>query len=402
MSVSNRVALAPIKDSCLNKPGSRDGTPMRKPKRVSPLASSHGVNSFANSPTTTSSIISARTPGYLVGTAGVSTSFNGASGARHTPIKSLSFSESRSSSLSPTIRGAKNDTAGLAATKLKLKLQLALYKLQQQSGGISGNNNNNSQGVSSSAHPPKTSPTTTATTSPIASLNISSLKRPASSPYLPTPPRSRPYSSSVNINLKTKAKLLSKTRTFPSLSNIATSDHAAKVQKLRLFKIKRKSIFYSAAPANKPLPLSINHVNLPKPMLTSLANSIRQAEIPAKIDPDELPRLSRADSDSLAKTNLPSINKILKTPIKNASSTRHLISSLNVSSAVVATDDTTIDEDNDATICNTTIKEKERKGSCILTSSPIASFGTPNSFSVAKSLLQLGGYYESNDPACDR
>ncbi|EGW34743.1 uncharacterized protein SPAPADRAFT_57809 [Spathaspora passalidarum NRRL Y-27907] len=128
-------------------------------------------------------------------------------------------------------------------------------------------------------------------------------------------------------------------------------------------------------------------------------------------------------------TNLPSINKILRTPIKRANSTRQLLKQqpnppphpARASRLPTVTDDTTIDEDNDMTIINntttynnstvvehndTTIPEKneddddedddndfDSRKKDILSSSPLSNpFGTPNSFSVARSLLQLGGH----------
>ena len=155
---------------------------------------------------------------------------------------------------------------------------------------------------------------------------------------------------------------------------------------------------------------------------------------------------------SLGATNtaLPSINKILKTPIRRANNASKQFlfqrsfnnaaplvtnNNNNNNSNTYGNDETTIDEDNDmtiiqnTTISNTTIDQnatideekteydveqeeitQEIKNSNeeddnedinspskqqdILTSSPLSNqqFTTPNKFSVAKSLLQLGGH----------
>jgi len=154
---------------------------------------------------------------------------------------------------------------------------------------------------------------------------------------------------------------------------------------------------------------------------------------------------------SLGATNtaLPSINKILKTPIRRANNASKqflfqrsfnnaaplVTNNNNNNSNTYGNDETTIDEDNDmtiiqnTTISNTTIDQnatideekteydveqeeitQEIKNSNeeddnedinspskqqdILTSSPLSNqqFTTPNKFSVAKSLLQLGGH----------
>ncbi|EDK40596.2 predicted protein [Meyerozyma guilliermondii ATCC 6260] len=217
--------------------------------------------------------------------------------------RSVSFAaRSDKSSTSPS------STAGLAATKLKLRLQLALYKLQQQK---------------------RQSPRRQ------FALNTSFTSTPRTGKNIPTKPKQKTKpkdnanaNPSVNINLKTV--------TTPSLSSIAGD------RKLRLFAIKSSSSHYNP---QQSAPLVPSNVALPQPK-------------------------------GLSRSPLPSINKILKTPLKNSS--RRFVERIHA-------DDTTIDEDD------------ENQTRVQYSSSPVRdnyTLGTPNSFSVARSLLQLGsGYY---------
>lgn len=83
---------------------------------------------------------------------------------------------------------------------------------------------------------------------------------------------------------------------------------------------------------------------------------------------------------------LPSVHKILKTPIK-AAARRHAAQGNSNS-------DETIDETADETMAEGSLHtgNRSRKNDDILSLSPIrhSGFGTPNSFLVAKSLLLLG------------
>lgn len=79
---------------------------------------------------------------------------------------------------------------------------------------------------------------------------------------------------------------------------------------------------------------------------------------------------------------LPPVHKILRTPMK--ATTRNFL-------AANTTANETIDETADETM-----SDSPKRRTDVLSSSPLrySSFGTPNSFLVAKSLLQLGlGYY---------
>lgn len=414
MSVmSNRVALAPIRDIHLNSPlnDRKSKGKIGKGKLVK-LSNEKFSSALTKSFTSTKRTTFPYSP------------------------KSMSFSDYRSTS-STSSSPHRNDTAGLAATKLKLKLQLALYKLQQNRVPVDEPVSSKTQLKSKSSTPSSQTP----------------LLTPSYPTFLPTP-QTEPsrseskYSSSININLQTKSSLLLK-KTHPSLSNIACNKQFKKSQRLRLFQIKKNSIFYSP---HNDLPLSANEVKLPKPMMqdhlninmSQSQNMTQSVTMPQNsfILPYAAAAAAKTPSILINSTNsvynLPPINKILKTPIKNgnramktessskapinpsrnlktpmkpANSTRSLISNtLNIPAASQSTDDTTIDEDCDATVLyanNTTLKNvntpadsqkldaSKRKNSSnnILMSSPTNNqFGTPNSFSVAKSLLQLGGY----------
>lgn len=184
------------------------------------------------------------------------------------------------------ISNSKNVKADLAATKLKLRLQLAFYKLKLK------------QNASTALSP-----------------NIRVTKA--------APPR---LVSSANVNLqKPKAARL------PLLNTVA----GQKKGNLRLFHIKQLSSFHNAVPNKLPL--------------------------------------------TTATQRLPPVHKILKTPIRAA----------NRMAGATSNSDETIDETTDE-------PADLRKKDDMLGLSPLrySSFGTPNSFSVAKSLLQLGlGYY---------
>lgn len=115
---------------------------------------------------------------------------------------------------------------------------------------------------------------------------------------------------------------------------------------------------------------------------------------------------------SLGSMSLPSIDKVLNTPIKNLSSSEDKTSLQRARSVPLKNEredrgnhpDDTIDADDTMTRENSTILENEKTsnqncsstilGSSPLRASPSNNFATPKSFSVAKSLLQLGsGFY---------
>jgi hypothetical protein len=444
--MSNRIALAPIRDSHLNSPLNE-----RKSKGKIGKGGSKMIGKLSNEKLSSSLTKSFSTSKTL---------------SRNTfpySPKSISFSDYRSTS-STSSSPQKNDMAGLAATKLKLKLQLALYKLQQNRVS-KGEFASSSTQVEEVKNVNSALSTSSSSTSP--STSQTPLLTPSYQTFLPTP-QTEPsrteskYSSSININLQTKSSLLLK-KTHPSLSNIASNKQFKKSQRLRLFQIKKNSIFYSS---HHDLPLSVNQIKLPKPMIQehlninmghsmdSMSQNMGQSMNSMSQNSFILPYAAAAAAktpsilinSSNSVYNLPPINKILKTPIKNgnrglktdsnsrklktpinpstrnlktpmkpANSTRSLIiNNINLPATTCqSTDDTTIDEDYDATILhtanNTTISKnvnntpadskkldpskRSHSSNNILTSSPTNNqFGTPNSFSVAKSLLQLGGY----------
>lgn len=181
------------------------------------------------------------------------------------------------------ITNNRNVRADLAATKLKIRLQLAFFKLKQEKTALVGCN------------------------PPLSKSHASLWKAPA-----------------LNRSAADEAKR------FPLLNTVASKKTGA----MRLYHIKNLSSFHNSFPTLLPL---------------------------------------RAKS-----CKLPSVHKILKTPIR-AAARRH--AGLGNSNS-----DETIDETADETIDFT------RKNDDLLSSSPIrhSSFGTPNSFLVAKSLLLLG------------
>lgn len=200
------------------------------------------------------------------------------------------------------ITNSRNVKADLAATKLKLRLQLAFYKLKLKRDNM----------VAS-----------------CPTIKVSKAKA----------PKPRTFHKSANVNLQKP-----KVGKSPLLSTVAAQKTGASKSssQLRLYHIKQLSSFHNMFPHRYPL--------------------------------------------SSASNRLPPVHKILKTPIKTTTRTLmyHSINNSNSNS------DETIDETADDT--NVDLKRKDN----ILDSSPTRcnSFGTPNSFSVAKSLLQLGlGYY---------
>lgn len=257
----SRVALAPIKDSQLNS--SLPNTP-RRGKPAPPLALLTPLAKRLALP-------------------------------RKSPLKLRTFART----------GPRGEAAELAAAKLKVKLQLALYKIEQQR-----------RRDFSHVELPLPSPTTMAPRDPKMLLLVCATRR------------------------------------------------------LRFYKVRKSLLFYhhhlsQAMPLSKVLLPRISHHSqlFPTPFLAPQGP-------PAQL--------------------LPLINIILKTPIKNAA--RHQ-RALNTSHATTATDDTTIDEDHDATIAVDDGKKlTERRAKQVLTSLPLQNhLGTPNSFLVAKLLLQLAG-----------
>ncbi|KAI3404639.2 hypothetical protein KGF56_002535 [Candida oxycetoniae] len=370
----------------------------------------------------------------------------------HTPVSSPENSSTLH--LKSSLSTFKNDVAGLAATKLKLKLQFALHKVKQNKikGEISKVNTNKMKvsKPTSNLYFSRNQKQQTPIVSPHNDLPL----RASAFAFLPTPPEQVParhnfYTNSINVNLQTKNKAAFSSA---SLSKVASNKTGKKYQKLRLFQIKKTSVYYSGSQRRLPLTNEKQQQQEQQqaaPAIDSTSNLLlfcqptvtddthKKKEGISTAFPNILPSLnlrSRSAESSFANQtpNLPSINKILKTPLKRANMSRSFRfqqSFNNAAPTVIASrtptlaDETTIDEDNDMTLLqnttcqnstidqideNTTIRNKddgikddedeqenESDGykKSVLDSSPITNhLGTPNSRSVAKSLLQLGGH----------
>ena len=229
---TNRIALAPIKESHLNStPSSNASTPKKRPSLVSMNKQFAGNFSKKKADLITRSFTISESATSLSKT--------------FSPFQSLSFSDSRSTSnnSSSSVRikvikpnnQNKNDAAGLAATKLKLKLQLALYKIQQKQSTITRPITKNTKMVADETTTIKfNSATSLKFLSPPNSAKSSSFtsptrQTPVINPIgefasLPTPPEPRNYSSSVNINLETKPNYWQ-----PLTTNINSGHHYLKL-----------------------------------------------------------------------------------------------------------------------------------------------------------------------------
>lgn len=376
--MNSRVALAPINlNSTPNTPNRKLNTPNRKsPNRK--LASPTRTPSFKHDlkriprPNSTDILI---TPNTTL------------SPSKPYSIKKLpnSFSEYRSPSIKTPVKLGKiyksqntQPSIDLAVTKLKLKLQLAIYKLKQ-------NSSTKTYKLTSKTYLTPPSDSDFVDSSPRDEILSSIFKQPSPAP--------KNYKSSININLKN-----------PSLNKVGKKSN----YNLKLFQIKKNSSFYNVQFKKLPLvdsppkPIHINHLQLNKnPFIHDTFKDSFNDDLKNNPSVYLNPLYNKSyesksgEITSQTAHNLPSINIILKTPIKN--SKNYLLNkSLNLPRAQVVTDDTTIDEDGDQTIINNThdnVLSSIKDGGRILTSSPCHNqFATPNSFSVAKSLLQLGGY----------
>ncbi|CAK9438821.1 uncharacterized protein LODBEIA_P30450 [Lodderomyces beijingensis] len=388
----------------------------------------------------------------------------------------------------------KNDAAGLAATKLRLKLQFALHKVNQSkkkkatANKVTKPHNDNSNNLNSNSHHHHhhrhrskgpifvTSPSLNVPTANASTFNNCHYTTSTMLASLPTPPEqpiSNFYTKSINVNLQSSGKKNSAHSAAASLSKVAANKTKKRNQKLKLFQIKKSSIHYSGTKKNLPLLVSQN--NDPQVTTSSLQLLCQPSVLESKPKPIEpanlniqppqcniLPSLQVnglhfRDHNKNEVINLPSINNILKTPLRHtnfARSFRFQQSFNDAAPTVIASrtptmvDETTIEEDNDMTLLqnstlynstvdqgqnDTTINvkdddetrdevdngeegEDEKEGAkgvkgngenddddddedddeqkkTVLTSSPFNNhLGTPKSFSVAKSLLQLGGH----------
>lgn len=418
---TTRIALAPIRDSRLN---------INSPLSLKNKRSYNSSLADTMAPTTPTNLVKRQRL------------MSAQSQTLRAP-KSISFSDfkfgstpSKSTSLhdTPLVPSSTNATAGLAATKLKLKLQLAFYKLQHRSNNKSKDSNGLIDATKSNTRTSTSFDSSIELTKSVSSFDKKS--------YLPTPPKLSGYSSSRNINLQTKAKIdldpscQVKRRTYnaskkPSLSAIAYDKNVSnfkKSQNLRLFSVKKSSQYYHPV-TNVPLvPKDVAKVNraqacrskseiIPRTTTASDTSTIRLPKpMMCKVSMESSNLRSESHPTSLKSMSLPPINKILKTPMKSSLSTRNLVNSYlqsqnqsldlkslkheDANQTILNTDET-IDDDDDGPLRESTInsiKVSKKDSNNLLSSSPIRNslnaFGTPNSFSVAKSLLQLGsGFY---------
>lgn len=337
-------------------------------------------------------------------------------------------------SLSQMSIGSSNAAAGLAATKLKLKLQLAFYKLQQQQS------RNDAKYILASVPSVSLTRKSPFNSSAKASSQHSQKDKEISNQLL-TPPQNDSYAASVNVNLKIKGlsgdqnqkESLRDSRNVKLAYGKGFGSISQGRDNLKLFSIKKSSQYYKKK-AHIPLVPSARgystndigccerqQLNTPTetlpptpPSLNSEAN-IRLPKPHVEHSSASIPTISHRKTIPLSSMSLPSIHKILKTPMKN-SSTRTLVNSYladpdkngTSSNQNRSSSNNVLEDQNQTIVLNTdeTIEEDEdsfkqtkgeKKAQEILSSSPLKSscaFGTPNSFSVAKSLLQLGsGFY---------
>ncbi|CCG22800.1 hypothetical protein CORT_0B11010 [Candida orthopsilosis Co 90-125] len=441
--VTNRMALSTIGDGQLNSNQSLNcSTPLANKQR-SKLR--QNTDEFKSMLSLTPSKHKRRFPDMV--TKSFSIEKSGTYYSKRSPaIKSTSFAEYNTSDTSPTLHlkssasAFKNDKAGLAATKLKLRLQFALYKVQQNktiSTDTTSIHKDNAKIDELNFLNPILSPSSSKKGTPTASPNYEIHAARAMSSLLTPPEPKTYYTKSINVNLQSKTKTPSSSTT--SLSVVAQNKAKKRDQKLKLFQIKKTSIHYSSTQKKLPLIRQKQDVNASKstssfnifcPSISIYGSTNSLFNAPAPPPTTALPAITL---NHKSETQLPPINKILKTPIKRANLSRSLRfqqSFNNAAPSVVdtaasrmpTTVDDTIDEDNDmtmlqnTTIHNSTIDQQESNSTIIakdidetkieddeeeeggekktvLTSSPFHNnLGTPNSFSVAKSLLQLGGH----------
>ncbi|KAL7665560.1 Uncharacterized protein ABC855_g1153 [[Candida] zeylanoides] len=349
--MSQRVALAPIRDSSLNK-----RSPRRSPYKAQ---RSHTVPFIPLTPT------DSQYKHHLTAQSVAPLS------ATPVPLQHLHLTPNSTSASPPSFVDSsdcidKSAAAGLAATKLRLNLQLAVYKLQKR-GVI------NSKGKPNQRLPALKSFASSAS----ANVNLQQVFSSSASP--------------TSLNSAVPASKPSSRRAKPTLSATAYDKNLLlfrNSQKLKLYGIRKESRFSTTHKKHMPL--------VP---LRGLQQSFNASHKPTiSLNPPQLSFKHNSVSMASRSRSLPSINKILKTPLKASSrdfDNSYFPSTKSYKPYILNTDET-IDEDDDGPIKESTCNSI-RMGKDILSSSPTHganAFGTPNSFSVAKSLLQLGsGFY---------
>lgn len=403
--MSQRFALAPIRETSLNI-GSPHGSP-HKIKKPSSSSSSYPSSFTPLTPNGLSyahqqvqlQVDQQQRQGVLVKTqpAKISTPKNSNS-SRYNDHQNLTPDSTSTSPPSLQIQCPepidKNIAANLAAAKLKLKLQVAIYRLQKKGSFLPKQGKANKSFISTGVN-----------------INLQNdciiASTPKSATIIHPPP---PQHQQIK-----KKPSLSATAYDKNLLLFKTS------QKLRLYSIKKESKFYSERRAIPLIPRNAVASQAVVPTVTvappqPAADSLNISAATA-ITTNESTKLNAINTGKSHARQLPPINKILKTPLK--SSSRDLVNSFLADGKQykpfnINTDET-IDEDEDGPIKEST-SNSIRIGKDILSSSPIqchtnnntnshnnhtnnthnnnVAFGTPNSFSVAKSLLQLGsGFY---------
>ncbi|WEJ95920.1 hypothetical protein PSN45_003451 [Yamadazyma tenuis] len=291
-----------------------------------------------------------------------------------------SFSNSRSNSFTTSSLNLLSSTSSVRkpsadsssdvdiyASKLKFKLKLAVFKLNQQQGSrtksgsftfynseylVKSPSNSSTKLISTSKAIHQLSPSIKLSRF-LKTSNINTKHLVSKSVSFPV---KKTFENSININLTQKSlNSLILSKSFNNNNNNSNN--------LKLFSIKKDSPFYS----NCKIPLTLSEQKaIFSGSKISLPLATRFSE----------PSSALASSNSLLSFKqdpLPSINKILKTPLKLTSHTSTLTSAYN--------------DDNDQTIDDQSFDDSLKKNN---SSSPLRHFATPNSFSVAKSLLQLG------------
>lgn len=235
--------------------------------------------------------------------------------------------------------------------KLKFKLKLALYKLNQKDPKFRSNAKVNNYRIHNCEYVLK-SCTSSSTKLITDKDNITKLspKHRIAKKLNSTKLFKKSFQNSINVNLNEKSN--------DSISLNSVILNNSNNINLKLYSIKKDSLNHNNSTVSK-IPLTLDDSKL---ALASTTSSIA-------LNPPNLNSFTTnlSFNESASQNSLPSINKILKTPLKLTTSV--------IKSPV----------DMDQTIDDNSFDDSQKIGS-----SPLKHFATPNSFSVAKSLLQLG------------
>lgn len=237
-------------------------------------------------------------------------------------------------------------------SKLKFKLKLALYKLNQKDQKFKTHIKLNNYKIYNYEYLIKSgSKSSTKLISTDDSLSKLSSKHKITKRLNSPTLFKKSFQNSININLNEKSN--------DSISLNSVILNNSNNANLKLYSIKKDSLNHYDTANMAKIPLTLDDSKL---ALASITPSIA-------LNPPNLNSFTTNLSfkESASQNSLPSINKILKTPLKLTTSA--------IKSPV----------DMDQTIDDNSFDDSQKIGS-----SPLKHFATPNSFSVAKSLLQLG------------